>query len=488
MKRRTGLAAALLVLLAFLTSCAGTLSVGFEQTPTPDPAPQATLEALVEENQQLATALATAIAPPSPVPTALGRVAYIRGGDLWVTQLPEGPYQRLTIDGHNREPRWASSGEWIAYRKDRTVLVERERPCQEPLRQGEPPCHETVSTFQQQVWLARRSGADQHVINHGFTVERFAWSPEGDVLAYVNENGDLQRLDPATNIELRLVSSQGGGRVSAISWSPDGARLAYEWVTDEQTAPSTGREDGVWVVPATGGQSLRVARSAQATSLAGWQDADAVLIWEHPGRTPQPQDGVRLFSAALPVPGQGATPAQIVVSQPMLPRPDFLSVAPAGQHTVAATVGTEPATWTDKRVVAGTFESEADEAATTPSWSPDGKDLAFVAMPDAPGLTLGEDALTAMLSRHIQVATLGTGASQALTQDPRYRDERPQWSRQGNQLLFARMTREGQASLWLIAAEGGAPALVVDELTPAPDPIGTYGYVDWAQYYDWWRG
>jgi Tol biopolymer transport system component len=486
--RQARLLAPLMILLLVLTSCAGTLSVGFEQTPTPNPAPQATLQALVEENERLSDALATAVAPPPPVPTALGRVTYIRGGDLWVMQLPEGPYQRLTIDGHNREPHWSSSGEWIAYRKDRTVLIERDRPCEEPLHQGEPPCRETVSTFQQQVWLARRSGAEQHVINRGFTVERFAWSPAGDVLAYVTEDGSLQRLDPVTNIELRLVSAQGGGRVSAIAWSPDVSQLAYEWVSDEQGGPSTGRDDGIWVISATGGQSVRMARAAQAASLAGWRDTENVLIWESPGRTPAPQEAAPLFSAALPQSGQAIPAPAAVIREPMLQRPDFLAVAPTGQHTVAATVGAELATWTDKRVVAGAFESAADLAAITPSWSPDGNNLAFVAMPDAPGLNLGEEALAAMLSRHIQVTALATGASRALTEDPRYRDERPQWSRQGSQLLFARITREGQASLWLIPAGGGAPTLVVDELTPAPDPIGTYGYVDWTQYYDWWRG
>lgn len=474
-------------LLVVLTSCAGTLSVGLEQTPTPDLAPRATMQALIEENQRLEEALATAIAPPSPVPAALGRVAHIRGGDLWITQLPEGPYQRLTIDGHNREPRWSTSGEWIAYRKDRTVLIEREVPCHEPLQQGEPPCKETISTFQQQMWLARRSGADQHVINHGFTVERLAWSPANDVMAYVTEGGSLQRLDAATNIELQLVLARGSNRVGAIAWSPDGAQLAYEWISDEQNGLGGSREEDIWVVPATGGQTLRVTRAAQIASLAGWRDSGHLLMWQTPLRATRPQTGASLFSVAPPRSGASAPAPAAVISEPMLQIPDFLSVSPTDQHTVAATVGQQLATWTDKRVVAAGFESAADLAAITPAWSPDGRSLAYVAMPDAPSLALGEEAQAAMLARRIWVSTLATGASEALTQDPRFRDERPEWSRQGNQLLFARMSSEGQASLWLIPADGGAPALVVDELTPAPDPIGTYGYVEWSQYYDWWR-
>ncbi len=474
---------------ALLTSCAGTLAVGLEQTPTPNPAPAATLQALVEENERLSNALATAIAPPPPVPTALGRVAYIRGGDLWITVLPEGPHQRLTIDGHNREPKWSTVGEWIAYRKDRTVLVERERPCEDPLRQNEPPCRETVSTFQQQVWLARRNGSDHHVINRGFTVEHFAWSPTADLLAYVSEAGHLQTLDPATDIGARLVAAQANGRVNAIAWSPDGRWLAYEWTSDEQSGSRSGRDDGIWVIPTAGGQSTLVMRASESpASLAGWQDPEHVLFWQHPSRVAEPVDGVWLFTAALPPVGENPGPAQMVTSEPMLQRSDFLDVARTGDHTVAATVGPGLATWTDKRVVAGDFQTPPDLAAMTPAWSPDAQELAFVAMPDAPDLTLGEDALTTMLARHLWVGAAAAGAPTALTDDPRYRDERPQWSRQGSHLLFARINREGQASLWLIPWGGGAPALVVDELTPAPDPIGNYGYIDWSQHFDWWRG
>jgi hypothetical protein len=39
-----------------------------------------------------------------------------------------------------------------------------------------------------------------------------------------------------------------------------------------------------------------------------------------------------------------------------------------------------------------------------------------------------------------------------------------------------------------MSVEGGEPRQVVEELTPAPEWFGTYGHIDWAQHFDWWRG
>ena len=50
------------------------------------------------------------------------------------------------------------------------------------------------------------------------------------------------------------------------------------------------------------------------------------------------------------------------------------------------------------------------------------------------------------------------------------------------------MDARGRASLWIIPAEGGAPRQVIDELTPAPDPFGTYGHANLDNLFDWWRG
>jgi hypothetical protein len=74
-----------------------------------------------------------------------------------------------------------------------------------------------------------------------------------------------------------------------------------------------------------------------------------------------------------------------------------------------------------------------------------------------------------------------------LTTNLSYRDEHPLWSADGKYILFARIDTRGRASLWCIPLENGSARQVVDELTPTPDPIGAYGYVDWEGLFDWWR-
>ena len=78
--------------------------------------------------------------------------------------------------------------------------------------------------------------------------------------------------------------------------------------------------------------------------------------------------------------------------------------------------------------------------------------------------------------------------ARSLTQDAEYRDERPLWSADGARILFARLQRDGAASLWTVAPGGGAAERVVHELSPAPDWFGYYGHIDWDDLFDWWRG
>ena len=70
--------------------------------------------------KQPAELTATAVAQSAPTPTPkpqLGKLAFVRGGDVWVKELPDGEAMRLTRDGRNSEPRWSGStnGDYILF-------------------------------------------------------------------------------------------------------------------------------------------------------------------------------------------------------------------------------------------------------------------------------------------------------------------------------------------------------------------------------------
>ena len=161
---------ALGVVLLTLAGCSGTLEMGLETTPTPDPRPVATIAALREENAQLsaqAAARPTAAAPQ----LSLGRLGYVQGSDIWYRSLPDGRPQRLTSDGRNREPRWSPSGYWLAFRKERSVYVRREVPC-DIFKPRQDVCYEWASQTQRQVWVVdvaggRRAPGEPEHLRHG---------------------------------------------------------------------------------------------------------------------------------------------------------------------------------------------------------------------------------------------------------------------------------------------------------------------------------
>jgi dipeptidyl aminopeptidase/acylaminoacyl peptidase len=299
--------------------------------------------------------------------------------------------------------------------------------------------------------------------------------------------------DPATLISAEPDQSGAGH----IAWSPDGAWIAYEWW--EQRA-GTLRYQGLWKVSAGGGEpeklyDSRVPERGEAI-LAGWSgDGRFLLFWQ--GAIPSASmlaDGVPLY--ALPV--DGGAPVQL--AKTVLLHSDFIALDPAEADRVAVVDGGYRGSWMDKRMRLvrisggdGVAVTEPDEAVSFPAWSPDGRRIAYVAMPDEGDLGGGEAARRGLMGRRIWVMTVaGDSPARLLTDDPVYRDEYPLWSAEGSHILFVRMDAEGGVSLWLVSAEGGKPFPVVDGLEVVGGPpsdawFGYYGYVDWQPLFDWWR-
>jgi len=402
-----------------------------------------------------ATATAQVARSPTPGP-GLGRLAYIQGGDLWVKDLPDGQPRRLTSDGRNREPRWSPSGRWIAFRKG-----------------------------DYQVWVMRADSGAAYPLNQGRAVGAFAWAPTDDRLAYVAPDGALVVASAGGGDEQQLVSGAGGQTHTGVvhfAWSPNGEWLAYEYITLQQ---ETSRACDMRACGASVLMGVRPHNSSMWTlkrMSPFWPDGSLMA------RRSLLADGAPLWSLPL----DGGPPQSLVTT---LVYEDFVVPHPMATDWIAVVAGSGRESWLGKRLYiirVTTGEqiplSPSEEAVASPAWSPDGRALAYVSMPSAEGVAGGEPAREAMMQRRIWLVDVEGQSHHRLTDDPAYRDERPLWSVDGSRILFARLNREGRASLWLVSTEGGEPQKVVDELTPAPEWFGYYGHVEWDSLFDWWTG
>lgn len=391
----------------------------------------------------------------------LGTLAYIQGGHLWVKDLPDGPPRQLTLDGQASTPLWSPSHQWIVFVKDR------------------------------QLWVIRRSGADAHRIAAN-PLGPFAWSPVADTIAFLAQGGLFTvAADGSHRHTVVTANNQLGAGVHSFAWSPDGQQIAYARI-DVLQPPQNGQP------PVRFAQIVRVHPDGSAAHeiynaghpsgfgliVASWSpDGSQVLFWIDPDFSASLlADGTSL----LAVPASGGTP--MTITRFMLAYPDFLSWSPS-ERDLALVDGGGRFTWDNKFLARGQFPGPVqrvtgpDVAVLDPAWSPDGRRLAFVSSPAAGSIGGGTAADRAMAQRRIWMMA-DSANLHSLTNDPRFRDERPEWSADGTSILFARLQGQ-QAQLWLMRADGSDQRPVVADLSPGPGTFGYYGFLGWAALYDW---
>ncbi|MBI4302443.1 MAG: PD40 domain-containing protein [Chloroflexi bacterium] len=399
----------------------------------------------------------------------LGVLAYVDNGDIWIKALPDGESQRLTTAGRNDEPRWSSSGQWLAFRRG-----------------------------SKEVWVMAADGSKSRPLVEATTDKAFAWSPTEDKLAYVTDTKALV-LETADGASRATLAAP----VDRIAWSPDGKWLAYDRF-DVLKQAEIGKPPEVysslWRIPADGSGATELLNASRPSVseilLAGWtRDGSKILYWMNPGFSASIlADGVALYA----VPAQGGAPVQL--GGAVLNHRDFVVPGPNSTDQVAIILGGYRSTWTRKALHILSISTGkdlaltlADQAASSPAWSPDGQRVAYMAMPDEGDLVGGETARQGLMQRRIFVANVqGEPQRQKLTDDPLYRDEYPLWSADGAFILFVRLSGEDRVSLWLVPATDGQPRQIAEQLTPnlglPPVWFGYYGYVDWERLIDWWRG
>jgi Tol biopolymer transport system component len=229
-------------------------------------------------------------------------------------------------------------------------------------------------------------------------------------------------------------------------------------------------------------------------------DGKYVVSWEDPDFSASAvADGLELFR----IPAEGGPPQSLGVSV-LVYYGDMLSPSPV-KDRLAAAAGEGRNQWENKRIAvidlettAVSYLTETSVAAVCPAWSPGGTAIAYSAAP-GPGAGArvggGDEARQLLAQRRIWVAdTDSTVPPKQLTSDPHYRDEKPMWSANGKYLLFCRMDRDNQKTLWLMEAGGSDVRQVAGPLFIDPGPLGVdgswfgyYGHIDWRRMFDWFR-
>src|SRR4029077_3205922 len=162
------------------------------------------------------------------------------GLNIWVKQLDNGPFTRLTFGGQDRRPLWSPDGRSVAFVRD------------------------TLNTSAVYVRPADGSGQDRMVVRVDRLLQEAVWSRDGRGMVVRTDNGapgagDIVGVELADSKQVPIVASPFSECHTALS--PDGPWLAYtsnESGTQEvYVRPFPDAGGGRWQISNGGGSQPR---------------------------------------------------------------------------------------------------------------------------------------------------------------------------------------------------------------------------------------
>jgi len=409
---------------------------------------------------------------------SLGKIAHTRDGDLWVVDLDTGE-ERLLLESsvmHGEgsaihSPKWSPDGKWIAYGGD---------------RKGGGPF------FQLEV-IAVTGSAELSSVGGPIVdgpVAFWEWSPTANVLAYQMANDNSIGIwEPGVQRTQLLGPDSQRGR---FVWSPDGRRLAIGTIEQPEPEPTT--RDRLYVYDLETGVLRALPTDGVAfPRLHSWSPGgNWLLVWAVTISASLNADGQPLFA----VPLSGGPPQRLAESS--LLYQSFAAWSPQGE-LAAYVEGNNRSTTANKYIVVRRPDDNRlvgltpakTQAAINPDWGPDSANVAYVSTSTGEEEAASPSAEALRTRRIWTVLSNGTGQRQ-LTDDDGYADDRPLWSRDGSQILFARLRASeiggespAEAELWLMRADGSDQRKLADLGDIAW--FGSFGSIDWSQTFDWYR-
>jgi Tol biopolymer transport system component len=393
-----------------------------------------------------------------PLSGELGLLAFIRDGNLWVKPLPDGLEVQVTARGGYTSPRWSRDGQWLAADQyparwlfghdGRRLLLWDEWPgCAPP---SEPA--ECAMTRLQTAPVR----TDPELLLPAAVVR-----PGGGELALASRAG------PPAGSPAAMADPDRAGK--------PGELMLVELATGTTRILATARRPAGWWLPA--------AWSADGRYLIAHEHFDLSASAMAGGLPLRAIDGVAGTVTDLP--------GTLLYSDYVVPGPRAVAIVAGGGREA----------WTGSQLEIVSFPADGpavsaepsgvpEGSVASPAWAPDGTHLAYVVGPDLGPVGGGEPAREGLMLRRIYLHDLATGTARQLLDDAAYRDEHPEWSIDGEHILFARFDESDRVSVWLASTGANpAPAPQADGLTIDPQTtwFGYYGHIDWDEIYDWWQ-
>jgi TolB protein len=168
--------------------------------------------------------------------------------DIWIMDADGGNKKQLTTDGDARLPLWQPHGDRITYLSERSGNGE--------------------------IWIMQSDGTGktQVTFSEG-NVSEYAWSPDGDRIAYV------VAAPPGTwpEFSLWVIKSDGsdpeqvttGNRDGSPVWSPDGSRIAFR---------SESRNQTLWVMDSDGSDLAPLGPDNPAYMMQQWSPGGGTIV------------------------------------------------------------------------------------------------------------------------------------------------------------------------------------------------------------------
>ncbi|MGO1071734.1 TolB family protein [Lysobacter sp. CA199] len=148
-----------------------------------------------------------------------------------------------------------------------------------------------------ELWKIRSDGAELALLTQGHNDRQPEWSPKGDKIVFQRQVGeekwDVFTLDVATGTVFN-VTNAGGLFNTDASWSPSGNYIVYSsGDTDIEIA-------NLFVIPAAGGNRIRVTRSCGLDGAPGWSPDGSTIAFESAPFDPDAQGSTTLWLIDAP--------------------------------------------------------------------------------------------------------------------------------------------------------------------------------------------